>query len=462
VTNGQTVTITATVADTATGHTSTVPTGPVTFTDTLGSTTNSLNGGTAISLSGGKAILTGATLSGVGTHTIGANYAGVTGSYATSSGFTTVQVGAAALTINWNPAATAIAYGATLAGILNASATNGSTAVPGVFTYTAALAGGSAVTVTSASMLGAGSYTLTSSFAPTDTATYQSVSKVISFTVNQASPAIALSSSVNPVLSTNPTTVSATASSPLGTPTGTVSFLDGTTPLGQGTLSGGVATLTTSSLSVGTHTITAVYSGDANFTAANSGALTQAVLDFSLGSPGSGGTPSQTVVLGGAATYALNVVPTSGTQLPAPLVLTVSGLPPGATAAIAPTSWTQLTSTSWSYPANVALVATSMTIQLPATTGRLAPEMVWGGKLPQLLWGVLLLPFAGRLRRTGKRLRCTTTMLLLLGGAAAAGGVIGCSSPTGLFGQKQQTYTVTVTATSGTLAHSTTVTLTVE
>jgi Bacterial Ig-like domain (group 3)/NHL repeat len=375
VASGQTVTITATIADTATGHTSTVPTGPVTFTDTLGSTTNSLNGGTAISLSGGKAILTGATLSGVGTHTVTANYAGVTGSYVASTGSTTVQVSAVAAPVT---------------------------------------------------------------------------------------PAVMLTSSVNPVLSTNATTLTSTVSSASGTPTGTVSFVDGTTPLGQGILSGGVATLTTSSLTVGTHTITAAYSGDANFTAASSGVLTQSVLDFSLGSPGSGGPPSQTVVPGGAATYALNVVPTSGTLLPAPLILTVSGLPPGATAAIAPTSWTRVTSTSWSYPANVALVATSLTIQLPTTTGRLEHEPVWGGKVPPLLWGVLLLPFAGTLRRTGKRLRCATTTLLLFAAAAALGGVIGCSSPTGLFSQKQQTYTVTVTATSGTLSHSTTVSLTVE
>jgi len=463
--SGQTATIAATVSDTTTGHTSTIPTGPVTFTDTLGSTTTSLNGGTAISLSGGKAILTGAVLSGAGTHTIAANYAGVTGSFAASSGSTTVQVSVAAPTINWNPAATSITYGATLAGILNASAVSGSTAVAGAFTYTATLAGGSAVTVTSATILGAGTYSLTASFTPTNTATYQSVSKVITFTVNKATPGITLTSSVNPVLSTNPTTLTATVSSTLGTPTGTVSFLDGTTPLGQGTLSGGIATLTTASLSVGTHTITAVSSGDANFVAATSGALTQAVLDFSLGSPGSGsGTPpSQTVVPGGSATYALNIVPTSGTVLPAPLILSLSGMPTGATAVLAPSAWTQVTTTSWSYPANVALVATSLTIQLPTATASLEHNHVPGGRVPPLLWGVLLLPFTGKLRRAGTRLRHTGTVLLLFVAAmVAVGALSGCGSSTGLFSQQQQTYTVTVTATTGTLSHSTTVTLTVE
>ncbi|HMF36072.1 MAG TPA: Ig-like domain repeat protein, partial [Isosphaeraceae bacterium] len=50
-----------------------------------------------------------------------------------------------------------------------------------------------------------------------------------------------------------------------GTPTGTVTFKDGATVLGTGTLSGGVATFTRSTpLSAGAHHITAVYGGDTN------------------------------------------------------------------------------------------------------------------------------------------------------------------------------------------------------
>jgi ELWxxDGT repeat protein len=52
-----------------------------------------------------------------------------------------------------------------------------------------------------------------------------------------------------------------------GTPTGTVTFKEGTTVLATNvTLSGGSASFTTASLSVGSHTITAVYSGDSHFT----------------------------------------------------------------------------------------------------------------------------------------------------------------------------------------------------
>ncbi|MDX3853667.1 Ig-like domain-containing protein, partial [Streptomyces sp. AK02-01A] len=55
-----------------------------------------------------------------------------------------------------------------------------------------------------------------------------------------------------------------------GTPTGTVSFFDGATLLGSGSLSGGVATLSVSTLSVGVHSLTAVYSGNVSFNASTS------------------------------------------------------------------------------------------------------------------------------------------------------------------------------------------------
>ena len=63
-----------------------------------------------------------------------------------------------------------------------------------------------------------------------------------------------------------------------GTPTGTVTFKDGTTVLGTGTLdASGRATFTTSSLGVGNHSITAVYGGNTNYKASTSAALTQTV-----------------------------------------------------------------------------------------------------------------------------------------------------------------------------------------
>src|SRR5580692_735997 len=62
-----------------------------------------------------------------------------------------------------------------------------------------------------------------------------------------------------------------------GTPTGAVTFKEGAGVLGVGTLSGGIAAVTTSGLGGGPHSITALYSGDANFTGSTSPVLTQTV-----------------------------------------------------------------------------------------------------------------------------------------------------------------------------------------
>ncbi|HEV2380406.1 MAG TPA: FG-GAP-like repeat-containing protein [Terriglobia bacterium] len=60
-------------------------------------------------------------------------------------------------------------------------------------------------------------------------------------------------------------------------PTGTVVFDDGATAMGSGSLASGTATFTTSSLSVGTHEITAVYSGDSHFNPNVAPSITQTV-----------------------------------------------------------------------------------------------------------------------------------------------------------------------------------------
>jgi hypothetical protein len=82
-------TLIVTVTDTTSP--SQTPSGAVTVTDTIGSTTTSLNGGAPITLSGGRAVLT--TIPTVpGTHTITAHYMGVDGSYTASSFETTLTV----------------------------------------------------------------------------------------------------------------------------------------------------------------------------------------------------------------------------------------------------------------------------------------------------------------------------------------------------------------------------------
>jgi hypothetical protein len=54
-----------------------------------------------------------------------------------------------------------------------------------------------------------------------------------------------------------------------GSPSGTVTFKDGSTRLGTGSVSSGHATLSKAGLTIGSHKITAIYSGDANFAASS-------------------------------------------------------------------------------------------------------------------------------------------------------------------------------------------------
>jgi hypothetical protein len=87
-----------------------------------------------------------------------------------------------------------------------------------------------------------------------------------------------VTSSLNPSTFGQSVTFTATVQVSSGSsPTGTVTFLDGATSLGTANLTNSVAQLSTSTLAAASHTITAQYSGDANFAGSNSSALTQVV-----------------------------------------------------------------------------------------------------------------------------------------------------------------------------------------
>jgi uncharacterized repeat protein (TIGR01451 family) len=84
--------------------------------------------------------------------------------------------------------------------------------------------------------------------------------------IAKAATATAVTSSLNPSGLGQSVTFTATVTSGAGTPTGTVQFKDNGINLGAPvSLSGGVATLTTSTLIAGNHPITADYSGDGSF-----------------------------------------------------------------------------------------------------------------------------------------------------------------------------------------------------
>jgi hypothetical protein len=94
----------------------------------------------------------------------------------------------------------------------------------------------------------------------------------------KVSTATAVKSSVNPSVSGQSVTFTATVTSSSGTPTGNVSFKNGGVTLGNVALNAsGVATFTTSALTVGSHSITVAYQGTSIYFPSTSPVLTQVV-----------------------------------------------------------------------------------------------------------------------------------------------------------------------------------------
>lgn len=98
--------------------------------------------------------------------------------------------------------------------------------------------------------------------------------------VKQATPAIGLTASANPVLISTPVTFTAVLAGNGATPSGNVTLFDGGTPLFSGKLNGdGIVTFSTSSLAIGSHSIVASYGGEANYLAVVSIALAVSIVN---------------------------------------------------------------------------------------------------------------------------------------------------------------------------------------
>ena len=299
----QSVTLTATV--TSTGGT---PTGTVTFLDgatSLG--TGALNGS-------GVATLSTSALT-VGTHSVTAAYGGAA-TYATSTSTAGSQVvnlaaTSTAIASSSNPVLTAhsVTLSATVTGTGGTPTGTVQFYDGGVSVGGSAVNGSSVATYTTAS-LSAGTHLFTAVYSG-DTNFATSTAPTFSQVVNKNGSAVSLSSGTNPASLGQFVTFTATATGTFGTPTGTVTFLDGPTPIGTaGVNAGGVATLPTSALTAGTHTITATYNGDGTYTPITSTAVTQVVTIPTTVALTSSANPS---VLAASVTFTATVTGTSGT-----------------------------------------------------------------------------------------------------------------------------------------------------
>jgi len=261
-----------------------------------------------------------------------------------------------------------------------------------------------------------------------------------------ATPTMTLNGSPNPAFLSNPVTLTANISYSTTAPTGTVTFFDGTTQIGSGTVSAGVGTYTTSALTAGTHSITAAYSGDSNYTAATIGALSEKIQDFTLTIAGGSGGGTANIPLGGHASYTLVITPVGGSTIPAAVNMNVTGFPSGMTAVITPAT----------VAANSATTNVTLVVMPPGKSAAQSTHRPFGGSSLPVALGLILLPFAGMLRKTGYRWR--SLAVLALASAAMAAGLTGCQQST----YTSQPFSLTATAASGPLSHSTTLNLIVQ
>jgi hypothetical protein len=274
VTAGQSVSLTASIAEVG----NVMPTGTVTFF----SNGTSLNSAT---LSSGAATISTSTLA------AGAN--AITATYTGDSTYPAGASTALSLTVN---AASAQATATALAASPNPATTNQAVTLTATVTATSGNPTGSVTFFDGGTSLGSGTISsgvaalqLTSLTAGVHNLTAQyagntnfaaSASSSVAETVNApaaATTTTSLAASPNPATTNQAVTLTATVTATSGKPTGSVTFFDGSTSLGSGTIGSGVASVQLSTLSVGVHNLTAQYAGNTSFAASVSSAVAETI-----------------------------------------------------------------------------------------------------------------------------------------------------------------------------------------
>ncbi len=277
-------------------------------------------------------------------------------------------------------------------------------------------------------------------------------------TIKPAPTVTTLSASATSILSGSPVTFAVhIASTTIGIPTGSVALMDGATSMLTSTvLPGGDASLTTNSLTPGSHTLTAIYAGSRNFSlSASVPALITVIAgptnppDFTLISTGAA---TQTIPSGGIANFSFTAQ-IQGSTLASPITLAATGLPALATASFNP-----------SYlPPGTTPNTFTLTINTPQTVAHRNS----GTSSPLLAF--LLFPIAGITLRL-RNLRRPTTRFTIAVLASALALCSGCGSRINTGTQSNnpaKTYAITITGTAtgptgNILQHSTTVKLLIQ
>lgn len=233
--------------------------------------------------------------------------------------------------------------------------------------------------------------------------------------------------------------------------TGTVIFKDGGSTLQTVPVASGMASFTTQPLIGGTHSFTAIYSGDATYSPSSSAAQVLSVPtvppDFAIAA-----TPASVLVgAGQSAAYALTLTPVGGFN--SSISFSCSGLPGLAACSFSPASVTLNGS---------AAATTTMTITTSGTSTAKLLKYEKTGNKPQSLYlafmpvgfGIFLLGYRQR-RRVLRGLMLGGSMLTILCMFVACSSTTTPATPTSIS-------TITVTATAGTTIHTTAVALDVQ
>ncbi|WP_198152106.1 FG-GAP-like repeat-containing protein [Granulicella tundricola] len=272
-------------------------------------------------------------------------------------------------------------------------------------------------------LLDAGNYTLTIAYnggpANGDPVNGSGLSGPYPFVVLKDLTTGTLTSSLNPATVGTAVTFSAAIVGNVAVPTGNVTFYDGAVAIGTGALNAGVATLTTSSLAVGLHTVTAAYPGTNDFNPVTIGAVAELIVAAVVPPPPPAGPQSFTltvtpvpVTVGTGRTAVLLVTVTAVNGFAQPVQLSCAGMPFEAACLF-------IQGTIPVGGGSTTLDVTTMAPHNCGDPGRLGSLGRTGGPLVASLFGglgLLLLP------KRRKRWMRALILVAMLSGVAALGG----------------------------------------